>query len=150
MNDLGARPVFFVKDTPRALQYYTGTLGFNVDWTHEEKGRPYVVQVSLFGLQIILNQLERPEDVRAGHGRIFVGLDDDQSAAVLQHVRSRAIPAAYTFWGAPTMAVHDLDRNEIFFWLSDSERVKWQQAHAGAVAADPRDEDLGRPGNAGA
>lgn len=39
----------------------------------------------------------------------------------------------YTQWAAPTMAIYDLDRNEIYFWLSDTERVKWQTAHAGAA-----------------
>jgi catechol 2,3-dioxygenase-like lactoylglutathione lyase family enzyme len=133
MRDLDARPVFFVQDTPRAMEFYTQVLGFNLDWTHEENGRPYVVQVSLFGLQIILNQEESPADDRAGHGRIFIGLDDEQSAVVLQHVRSMGISAEYTQWGAPTMAIYDLDRNEIYFWLSDTERVKWHEAHAGAA-----------------
>jgi catechol 2,3-dioxygenase-like lactoylglutathione lyase family enzyme len=133
MHDFGARPVFFVQDTPRATEFYTSTLGFNVDWTHEENGRPYVVQVSLFGVQIILNQKESPADERAGHGRIFIGLDDDQSATILQHIQSKGISAEYTHWGEPTMAIYDLDRNEIYFWLSDTERVKWQKAHAGAA-----------------
>jgi catechol 2,3-dioxygenase-like lactoylglutathione lyase family enzyme len=133
MHNLGARPVFFVQDTPRAVEFYTSALGFNLDWTHEENGRPYVAQVSLFGLQIILNQKESPTDDRAGHGRIFIGLDDAQNAAILQHVESKGISAEYTQWGAPTMAIYDLDRNEIYFWLSDTERVKWQEAHAGAA-----------------
>jgi catechol 2,3-dioxygenase-like lactoylglutathione lyase family enzyme len=130
MHDLGARPVFFVQDTPRAMEFYTSTLGFNIDWIHEENGRPYVVQVSLFGLQVILNQKESPTDERAGHGRIFIGLDDDQSAAILKHVESHEISAEFTHWGAPTMAIYDLDRNEIYFWLSDAERAKRQEAHA--------------------
>ncbi len=133
MHDLGARPVFFVQDTPSAMEFYTSALGFNLEWIHEENGRPYVVQVSLFGLQIILNQKESPTDERAGHGRIFIGLDDDQSAAILQHVHSKRIAAEYAQWGAPTMAIYDLDRNEIYFWLSDTERLKWQEAHAGAA-----------------
>jgi catechol 2,3-dioxygenase-like lactoylglutathione lyase family enzyme len=133
MHDFSARPVFFVQDTPRAMDFYTGTLGFNLDWTYEEDGRPYVVQVSLFGIQIILNQKESPGDARAGHGRIFIGLDDAQSAVILQHVEGRGISAQYTQWGEPTMARYDLDRNEIYFWFSDTERVKWQEAHAGAA-----------------
>lgn len=133
MQDLGARPVFFVQDTPRAMDFYTSALGFNLDWKHEENGRPYVVQVSLFGLQIILNQKESPTDERAGHGRIFVGLDDDQSTFLLQHVQDKGISAEYTRWGTPTLAIYDLDRNEIYFWLSGSERVKWQEAHAGVA-----------------
>ena len=131
MHSLSARPVFFVQDTPRAMEFYTHALGFNLDWTHEENGRPYVVQVSLLGLQIILNQKESATDDRAGHGRIFIGLDDAQSAAILQHIQSKGVSAQYTQWGAPTLAIYDLDRNELYFWLSDAERVKWQQAHAG-------------------
>jgi len=133
MHDIGARSVFFVHDPPRAMAFYTDRLGFILDWTHEENGRPYVVQVSLMGLQIILNQRESPEDVRVGHGRIFAGLDDDQSAALLHHVECHGILAKYTHWGAPTMAIIDLDGNELFFWLSDSERARWQQTHAGAT-----------------
>ena len=133
MHDLSARPVFFVQDTPRAIEFYTKNLGFTLDWTHEENGRPYVVQVSFLGLQIILNQKESPQDVRAGHGRIFIGLDDEHSAAVLNHVQAKGIAATYTEWGAPTVAILDSDGNEIFLWLSDAERVKWQKTHAGAA-----------------
>ncbi len=69
MHDLSPRSVFFVEDTPRAIEFYTGTLGFNLDWTYEENGRPYVVQVSLFGLQITSNGVRRTptrSDYRAG------------------------------------------------------------------------------------
>lgn len=132
MQDFSARSVFFVEDTPRAMEFYTNALGFALDWTYEEEGRPYVVQVSLLGCQIILNQKETPADDRAGHGRIFLGLDDAQSAALLRHVKNKGILAAYTHWGEPTMAIYDLDRNEIFIWLSDAERARWQEENAGA------------------
>jgi len=135
MQNLYARSVFFVRDTPRAAEFYTDTLGFHLDWTYEEQGRPYVVQVSLLGLEIILNQVEAPEKDRPGHGRLFVGLDEAQTAALLQHLQSKGISATYTHWGAPTMVIFDLDRNELFFWLADAERAKWQEAHAGASSS---------------
>jgi catechol 2,3-dioxygenase-like lactoylglutathione lyase family enzyme len=50
--------VFFVKDAERSLSFYTDALGFALDWNHQEHGRAFVVQVSLFGLQLILNQTE--------------------------------------------------------------------------------------------
>ena len=131
MQNLYARSVFFVRDTPRAMEFYTEALGFHLDWTYEEQGRLFVVQVSLFGLEIILNQAETPIADRPGHGRLFVGLDEAQTAALLQHIQSKGITATYTHWGAPTLAIFDLDKNELFFWLSDAERVKWQEAHAG-------------------
>ena len=138
----GARSVFFVRDTPRAMEFYTSVLGFQLDWTHEEQGRPHVVQVSLMGLEIILNQSEGDELSRPGHGRLFVGLGDAQTSAFLQHIRSRGISTAYTHWGAPTLVIFDLDRNELFFWLSDAEREKWQAKHSqtavnGQVAPSP-------------
>ena len=34
---------------------------------------------------------------------------------------------AYKIWGQPTAVITDFDGNEIFIWLSDSERVKWAQ-----------------------
>ena len=130
MQNLSARSVFFVEDTARAMEYYTNTLGFNLDWIHEENGRPYVVQVSLLGLEIILNQKETPADGRAGHGRIFTGLDEAQTAALYQHVRGKGVPTSFTRWGAPTLVIHDLDRNELYFWLSDAERAKLLEAQA--------------------
>lgn len=133
MQDISARTVFFVQDMPSAMEFYTNALGFTLDWTYEEKGRPYVIQVSLLGFQIILNQKETPTDDRAGHGRIFLGLNEAQSIAILQHVQSKGIRAIYTHWGAPTMAIHDLDQNEIYIWLSDAERVKRQEAHANSA-----------------
>jgi len=122
-QNLYARCVFFVQDTPRALEFYTRTLGFTLDWTYDEKGRPYVIQVSLLGMEIIINQVESPADDRAGRGRVFVGLDEAQTTALLQHFKSKGISPAYTHWGAPTMVVSDLDRNELYFWLCDSERA---------------------------
>ena len=130
-HDFGARTVFFVRDTVRAMAFYQDTLGFTLDWTHEEKGIPYVVQVSLFGLQVILNQAEVPEHERPGHGRLFAGLDDAQSALLLEHIVAKGISPAYTHWGAPTLVLFDLDRNELFFWLSDAQREQWQEAQRG-------------------
>ena len=67
MQDLSARTVIFVKDAERSLSFYTGELGFALDWTQKEKGRAYVVQVSLFGFQLILNQTEPWTDNRVGN-----------------------------------------------------------------------------------
>jgi len=47
--------VFFVKDAERSRRFYTNTLGFSLDWEHQEDGRPFVIQVSLFGLRNVGN-----------------------------------------------------------------------------------------------
>lgn len=128
MQSLSSRSVFFARSTPRAVAFYTGVLGFSLDWTHEEQGQPFVVQVSLFGLQIILNQAEPHTADRPGSGRLFVGLDVPQSAALLRHVRHHGIPVATTHWGAPTRVIRDLDLNEIFLWVPDSAQAAWREA----------------------
>jgi len=71
VNHLYARSVFFVKDAERSLRFYTETLGFSLDWKYEEQGRAFVLQVSLLGFELILNQTGPQTEDRAGHGRVF-------------------------------------------------------------------------------
>jgi catechol 2,3-dioxygenase-like lactoylglutathione lyase family enzyme len=118
-----ARSVFFVRDAARSLAFYTETLGFTLDWTYQQDGRPHVFQVSLLGFELILNQTEPDTGDRPGHGRVFIGLEGDQAVAFRRHVESRQIQTTDVYWGAPTLAIHDLDQNEIFFWLPEAERA---------------------------
>jgi catechol 2,3-dioxygenase-like lactoylglutathione lyase family enzyme len=117
-----ARTVFFVRDASRSLAFYTKVLGFSLDWTYEESGKPHVFQVSLHGFELILNQTEPATIERPGHGRTFIGLDEDGSIALKQHIESRGIEIAHVHWGAPTIAILDPDQNEVFFWLADAPR----------------------------
>jgi catechol 2,3-dioxygenase-like lactoylglutathione lyase family enzyme len=124
MHSLGAKSVFFVKDAERSMDFYTQRLGFSLDWKHDEQGRPFVFQVSLLGFQLILNQTEAWTDDRAGHGRVFIGIDDDQVDSFRRHIESKGIETTVLHWGAPTLVIRDLDKNEFFFWLPESERAK--------------------------
>jgi catechol 2,3-dioxygenase-like lactoylglutathione lyase family enzyme len=124
VDNLHSRSVFFVKDAEAALSFYTETLAFSLDWNHQEHGRAFVFQVSLFGFQLILNQVEPWTKDRAGHGRVFIGLDEDQAEALLRHVEAKGITTTAFHWGAPTLVIHDLDQNELFFWLPEKERAK--------------------------
>lgn len=112
-----------MKDAERSLQYYTETLGFSLEWNHQEQGRAYVFEVSLLGFQLILNQTQPGTEDRAGHGRVFIGLDDDQANAFRKHVQEKGIRTPVFQWGAPTLVIRDLDENELFFGLPESERV---------------------------
>ena len=123
MNNLYARSVFFVKDAERSLTFYTETLGFSLDWNYQEQGRAWVFQVSLLGFELILNQTEPSTLDRPGHGRLFIGLEDDQLAAFRGHVEQKGIKTTVLEWGNPTLVIRDLDENELFFWLSESERA---------------------------
>src|SRR5437870_6782465 len=65
VNHLYARSVFFVKDAERSLRFYSETLGFSLDWKYEEQGRAFVLQVSLLGFELILNQTGPQTEDRA-------------------------------------------------------------------------------------
>jgi catechol 2,3-dioxygenase-like lactoylglutathione lyase family enzyme len=123
MDNLSARTVFFVKDAESALRFYTEKLGFALDWNHKEQDRAFVFQVSLLGFQLILNQAESWTDGRAGHGRAFIGMDDDQTDAFRQHVERYRIPTETFHWGAPTLVIRDLDENEIFISVPEAKRA---------------------------
>ena len=125
---LTAKSVFFVRDTPSALAFYKDVLGFSLDWSHEVLGRPFVVQVKFLGLELILNQVEPDTVDRPGTGRIFLGISEAQSAALLHHVRSRGISIGHLHWGGPTIVMTDLDGNELFVWVPESEHPKWRDA----------------------
>ena len=106
MENFYARTVFFVSDAERSLAFYTERLGFTLDWNHREAGRTFVFQVSLFGFSLILNQVESWTEGRAGHGRLFLGLGDDQIAALRRHITSsfRSNMAGISCWLASGMA----------------------------------------------
>jgi catechol 2,3-dioxygenase-like lactoylglutathione lyase family enzyme len=123
VQDLASRSVFFVKDAERSLRFYTDTLGFTLDWNHQEDARAFVFQVSLFGFQLILNQEEDWTVGRAGHGRVFIGLDQDQVEPFRRHLRDKGIETTVLHWGAPTLVIRDTDGNELFIWLPESERA---------------------------
>jgi len=116
MNNLYARAVFFVKDAGRSLRFYTEQLGFSVDWKDSNEDPPYVFQVSLFGFELILNQTGERTETRAGSGRVFIGLEDDQIVPVRKHIAEKGIETERVDWGRPTLVIRDPDQNELFFW----------------------------------
>jgi catechol 2,3-dioxygenase-like lactoylglutathione lyase family enzyme len=132
MNNFYARSVFFVKDAERSLKFYTETLGFSLDWNYQEQGRACVFQVSLIGFELILNQTGPATQDRAGHGRLFIGLEHDQVDAFRKHIEQKSIKTTVVQWGNPTLVIRDLDENELFFWLPESERAGLQAQLAGA------------------
>src|SRR5262249_26230884 len=132
MDKFYARSVFFVKYAERSLKFYTETLGFSLDWNYQENGRAFVFQVSLFGFELILNQTEPSAEDRAGHGRLFIGLEDDQAAALRKHIEAKSIKTTVVSWGNPTLVLRDPDGNELFFWLPGSEWAKLQAQREGA------------------
>jgi catechol 2,3-dioxygenase-like lactoylglutathione lyase family enzyme len=111
MDHWYARPVFFVKDAQTSLGFFVDKLGFTLDWNHLEEGRAYVCQVKRDGFELILAQ----DADKAGRGRVFISLDDQQTKALVDDLDSRDIPVRRTQWGMPAIEILDLDRNELYF-----------------------------------
>jgi catechol 2,3-dioxygenase-like lactoylglutathione lyase family enzyme len=113
VTNLYARAVFFVADADRSRRFYTEQLGFTLDWDSKDG----VFQVSLFGFELILNQAWERTQAYAGHGRVFVGLEDDQGEPLRKHIADNAIETQRVEWGRPTLVIKDVDGNELFFWV---------------------------------
>ena len=110
MHNLHARTVFFVEDAERSLRFY------------KESRRAFVFQVSWLGFELILNQAETWTSGRIGHGRVFIGLDEEQATRLQEHIEANGIETSDFHWGAPTLVIRDIDENELFFWLPHVER----------------------------
>ena len=124
MANFYATTVFFVSDGEAALVFYTQTLGFKLDWNYQYEGRACVFQVSLLGFDLILNQVFNDTKDRAGHGRVFIGLEDVQATALCDHIRKKMIPISRDDWGKPTLVIKDLDGNELYFWIPESDLAR--------------------------
>lgn len=112
MSTFYARSIFFVRGLEQARRHYIEQLGFAEDWNSGDG----VLQVSLFGVEIILNETSERTHDRAGHGRLFVGLEDDQVAQLREHVAAKGIHTERVEWGRSTLVIKDIDGNELFFW----------------------------------
>ena len=113
MASFYARSVFFVADANHALRYYTEDLGFSLDWDSGDG----VFQVSLFGFELILNEVGSKTRTKVGHGRVFIGLEDEQGDPLREHIKAKGIQTLSVKWGRPTLVIRDLDLNEMFFWM---------------------------------
>lgn len=109
-----SRPVLFVSDLSRALQFYVHGLGFKKDW-HAGDGKGTVCQVSRTDCEIILCH----DANRRGTARLFIELTADGLRDFRRELADRSIPHKTTWWGYDTTQVDDPDGNELFFPVPD-------------------------------
>lgn len=108
------RPVFFVSDIQRAINFYVGKLGFLKKW-HEADGKGTVCQVDRGGCEIILC-----EDVtRLGRGRVFLELSREGVDQLLKEVGERSIPVQKSWWGYDVLQIEDPDGNDLLVCLEN-------------------------------
>lgn len=92
-NEWFARPVLFVADIDRSVDFYVKQLGFTQAWRYEEEGKAWVAQVDRQGCELILSS-QWPDKV--GKGLMFISLD----VGVLDALRA---------------VIADPDGNELYF-----------------------------------
>jgi catechol 2,3-dioxygenase-like lactoylglutathione lyase family enzyme len=107
-----ARPVLFVAEVGRSVDFYVNQLGFTKSWGYEEEANEFVAQVERDGCELILSS-QWPAKV--GTGLIFVSLDVDVLQALRAELEVRRVAVKDGSWGYQLMVVHDPDGNELYF-----------------------------------
>ena len=107
-----ARPVFFVADITRAIDFYVGTLGFVKKW-HEADGKGTVCQVDRGECEIILTQ----EAARKDRGRLFLELSREAVDQLLRELSERSVGTTKVRWGYECLRIEDPDGNELLVCL---------------------------------
>jgi catechol 2,3-dioxygenase-like lactoylglutathione lyase family enzyme len=125
-----ARPVLFVADIDRTLDFYVNRLGFTQSWRFEEKGKAFVAQADRQGCALIFSS-QWPDKV--GKGLMFISLNvdaapdrlRDEAARALDQLRaeleSKGVDVEEGYWGYRLLVVHDPDGNELFFNYPNAE-----------------------------
>jgi catechol 2,3-dioxygenase-like lactoylglutathione lyase family enzyme len=107
-----ARPVLFVGDIDRSVEFYVNQLGFTQAWRFEEEGKAFVAQVDRQGCELILSS---QWSSKVGTGLMFISLDVGVLHALRAELEGRHVDVKDGNWGYRLMIVHDLDGNELYF-----------------------------------
>jgi catechol 2,3-dioxygenase-like lactoylglutathione lyase family enzyme len=114
-----ARPVLFVTDIGRSVDFYVNQLGFTQSWRYEDEGQALVAQVERQCCALILSS-QWPDKV--GKGLMFISLDVDVLHALRRELEGRGVNVMDGFWGYPHMEIHDPDGNELYFPYPSDDR----------------------------
>jgi len=106
------RPVLFVADIDRSVDFYVKQLGFSHPWRYEEEGKARVAQVERQGCALILSS-QWPDKV--GKGLMFISLDVEVLNALRAELEGRGVDVKDGHWGYRLMVIVDPDRNELYF-----------------------------------
>ena len=112
MSDWFARPVLFVADIDRAVDFYVQQLGFTEPWRHVEDGKALVAQVEREGCAMILSS-QWPDKV--GKALQFISLEVDVLHKLRAELEGTGVNVMDGYWGYHVMIVVDPDGNELYF-----------------------------------
>jgi catechol 2,3-dioxygenase-like lactoylglutathione lyase family enzyme len=107
-----ARPVLFVADIGRSVDFYVDQLGFTQSWRYEEEGTALVAQVERQGCALILSA-QWPAKV--GSALMFISLEVEVLRALRVELEGKGVNVKDGYWGYRLMVVHDPDGNELYF-----------------------------------
>jgi catechol 2,3-dioxygenase-like lactoylglutathione lyase family enzyme len=107
-----SRPVLFVADIDRSVDFYVKQLGFSRSWVYEDEGKAYVAQVERKGCELIFSS-QWPDKV--GKGLMFISLDVEVLNALRAELEGRGVDVKDGNWGYRLMVIVDPDRNELYF-----------------------------------
>jgi len=107
-----SRPVLFVADIERSVDFYVKQLGFTQAWRFEDEGKAYVAQVDRKGCELIFSS-QWPDKV--GKGLMFISLDVGVLDALRAELEGRGVEVKDGEWGYRLMVVSDPDGNQLFF-----------------------------------
>ncbi len=108
------RPVFFVSDIQRAIEFYVDKLGFIKKW-HEADGKGTVCQVDRGGCEIILCQ----DANRNTKSRVFLELSREGVDQLVKEIAGNSIPTKKSWWGYDVLQLEDPDENELLVCLEN-------------------------------
>ena len=113
-NEWYARPVLFVSDVNRSVDFYVKQLGFTQNWRYEDAGTAWVAQVARQGCELILSRSPEWPD-KLGKGLMFISLDREVLNVVRAELEGRSVDVKEGHWGYRVMIIVDPDGNELYF-----------------------------------
>jgi catechol 2,3-dioxygenase-like lactoylglutathione lyase family enzyme len=111
-NKWYARPVLFVADIDRSVDFYMKQLGFSQPWRYEEEGKAWVAQVERTGCELILSSQWTD---KVGKGLMFISLDVEVLNALRAELVGKGVDVKDGRWGYRLMVIVDPDGNELYF-----------------------------------
>ena len=111
-NKWYARPVLFVADIDRSLDFYVNQFGFTQNWRFEVDGKAGVAQVARAGYELILTS---ESSDKVGKGLMFISLDEEVLNALRAELEGRGVNVKEGLWGYRVMVIVDPDGNEFYF-----------------------------------
>jgi catechol 2,3-dioxygenase-like lactoylglutathione lyase family enzyme len=111
-NKWYSRPVLFVTDIDRSVDFYVKQLGFAQQWRFVVEGKAEVAQVARPGCEFILTA--EPSD-KTGKGLMFISLDTEVLDALRAELEGRGVDVKDGLWGYRVMVIVDPDGNEFYF-----------------------------------